>query len=98
MKPSGLPGELVLARDDFAAMAKVLEAHMTDRNFVAGDTVTVGDFVVAYTLDWAKAADRLSEQPRLEGYIERMYARPCAPMRITAASESRLARARELCN
>jgi glutathione S-transferase len=69
-------------------MARVLEAHMTDRTFIVADTVKVGDFVVAYTLDWAKAADLLSEHPRLEGYMERMYARPCAPMSITEALAS----------
>jgi glutathione S-transferase len=83
-----LPGELALARDDFAEMANVLEHHMRGRNFVVGDTATVGDFVLAYTLDWAKTANVLNGLPRLEAYMEQMYARPRAPMRIKAAFAS----------
>lgn len=83
-----IPAERALAADDFMAMAKVLEAHMAGRTFVVGDTVTVGDFVLAYTLDWAKTANQLHELPCLEAYMERMYARPHAPMRIKAAFAS----------
>jgi glutathione S-transferase len=83
-----LPGELALARDDFAEMANVLEDHMSGRQFVVGDTATVGDFVLAYTLDWAKMAKVLNGLPRLEAYLEEMYARPRAPMRIAAAFAS----------
>lgn len=80
-----LPGEVILARDEFAAMARVLEEHMRDRDFVVGDTVTVGDFVLAHTLDWAKTANVLNGLPQLEAYLEQMYARPHAPMRIAEA-------------
>jgi glutathione S-transferase len=83
-----LPGELALARDDFADMASVLEEYMSGRKFVVGDTATVGDFVLAYTLDMAKTAKVLNGLPRLEAYMEEMYARPCAPMRIKAAFAS----------
>jgi glutathione S-transferase len=77
-----LPGEVALARDEFAAMARVLEEHMRGRKFIVGDAVTVGDFVLAHTLDWAKTANLLTGLPQLEAYMEQMYARPHAPMRI----------------
>ncbi len=83
-----LPGEVALARDDFGAMASVLEEHMTGRKFVMGESVTVGDFVLAYTLDWAKMVNLLDGLPRLEAYMEQMYARPRAPMRIKEAFAS----------
>ena len=83
-----LPGEVALAREDFAAMANVLEEYMSGREFVVGDTATVGDFVLAYTLDWAKLVNLLDSLPRLEAYMEQMYARPRAPMRIKAAFTS----------
>jgi glutathione S-transferase len=83
-----LPGDMALARDEFAAMAKVVEQHMAGREFVVGDSVTVADFVLAYTLDWAHALSVLNGLPRLEGYVERMYARPHAPMRIKDAFAS----------
>jgi len=83
-----LPGELALARDDFVEMANVLEEYMNGRQFVVGDRATVGDFVLAYTLDMARTAKVLNGLPRLEAYLEEMYARPRAPMRIAAAFAS----------
>jgi glutathione S-transferase len=83
-----LPGEVALAREDFAAMVQVLDRHMKNREYVVGDTVTVADFVVAYTLDWAQLVGLLEGLPRLEGYMERMYDRPRAPMRIKEAFAS----------
>ncbi len=83
-----LPAELPLARQDFAEMAAVLDRHMKDRQFVVGDAVTVADFVMAYTLDWANEARLLGEFPNLKAYLERTYARPNAPPRIAQALAS----------
>ena len=83
-----LPGEIALARDDVAAMSQVLEDHMRGREFIVGDRVTVADFVLGYTLDWANLAGLLGERPNLQTYMERMYARPHAPMRIKDAFAS----------
>jgi glutathione S-transferase len=83
-----LSGDVALARDEFAAMAQVLDQHMQGRAFVVGDTVTVGDFVLAYTLDWANLVNLLGGLPRLRDYMEWMYARPRAPMRIADAFAS----------
>lgn len=80
-----LPAEIAFAREDFAAMAQVMEHHMRGRQFVVGDAVTVGDFVLAFTLDWAKLARCLNEFPVLDAYLEQMYARPNAPERIKDA-------------
>ena len=80
-----LPAEIALAREDFAAVAQVLEAHMRGRNFLVGDAATVGDFVLAYTLDWAKLARCLNGLPVLDAYVEQMYARPKAPERMKDA-------------
>jgi glutathione S-transferase len=80
-----LPGEVLLAREEFGAMAKVLDQHMEGREFVVGDRVTVADFVLGYTLDWAQTAGALDGFRCLEDYVERMYRRPRAPMRIKDA-------------
>jgi glutathione S-transferase len=50
--------------------------------------VTVGDFVLAYTLDWANEVRLLEGFPNLQKYLARMYARPNAPLRIAAAFDS----------
>ena len=84
-KEKRIPDEIALARDDFLQMASVIDQHMHDRQFVVGHRVTVGDFVLAYTLDWAKEVNLLEQLPRLEAYMESMYKRPHAPMRIKEA-------------
>jgi glutathione S-transferase len=86
--PERLAADVALAAEEFKEMARVLEAHMNGREFVAGDRVTAADFVLAYTLDWANLVKLLGEFPRLREYLERMYARPNAPMRIAEAFAS----------
>jgi len=80
-----LPADVAIAQREFREMARVLEVHMQGRQFVAGDDVTVADFVVAYTLDWGSEARLLDGCPNLQAYVERMYARPKAAMRIAQA-------------
>lgn len=77
-----LPGDVRLASQEFRTMSDVLEKHMQQRQFVVGDSVTVADFVVAYTLNWANEAKLLDDFPQLLVYMKRMYARPHAPKRI----------------
>ena len=83
-----LPADIELAQGEFRQMATVLENHMKGREFVVGDHVTVGDFIVAYTLDWGNEAQLLDHCPSLLAYMKRMYDRPKAPMRIAAAMAS----------
>jgi glutathione S-transferase len=83
-----LPADVQIAREEFKAMAAVLENHMQGRRFVVGEDVTVADLVLAYTLDWANEVKLLDGFPRLKAYMERMYARPSAPPRIAAAIAS----------
>ena len=80
-----LPADVVLASQEFKAMAAVLEEHMQRRQFLVGDRVTVADFVAAYTLDWANEYKLLEDCPQLLAYMKRMYARPNAPQRIAEA-------------
>jgi glutathione S-transferase len=83
-----LPADVTLAGKEFRAMAEIVEQHMQHRQFVVGSTVTVADFVLAYTLDWANEVKLLDHCPKLLAYMEEMYARPHAPMRIAAAFKS----------
>jgi glutathione S-transferase len=87
-KDRRLPDDVVLAHEDFAPMAQVMEEHMRGRQFVVGDSVSVADFVLAYTLDWANEVGLLADCPQLRRYLERMYQRPLAPPRIAAAFAS----------
>jgi len=80
-----LPAEVPIASRDFKEMAAVAEKHMQGREFVVGDTVTVADLVLAYTLDWANEFKLLDDFPNLLSYMKRMYSRPKAPPRIAEA-------------
>jgi glutathione S-transferase len=83
-----IPADVDRAREDFAPMAAVLEEHLTGRQFLVGNTATIADFVMAYTLDWANEVQLLDGLPRLKDYMNKMYTRPHAPPRIAAAFAS----------
>jgi len=77
-----LPEDVSLATRDCKGMIDVLEKHMRDREFLAGESLSVADFIAAFTLDWANEARMLGDAPRLQAYLETMYARPKAPPTI----------------
>jgi len=79
------PTDILLAGREFREMAAVLERHMQGREFVVGEHATVVDFVTAYTLDWAGEVGLLDGFPNLQEYVQRMYARQHAPLRIAEA-------------
>lgn len=80
-----LPADIALARQEFGAMAAILDRHMEGRQFVVGDRITAADWVTAHLMDWANHQDLLGDHPQLRAYLERMYARPAAPPRIAVA-------------
>jgi glutathione S-transferase len=82
------PADIGLASREFVTMARLVESHIQHREFVAGPTVSIADFVLAYTLDWGNEVGLLQDCPNLVAYMNRMYARPNAPMRIAAALRS----------
>jgi len=80
-----LPEDIALAKEEFKAMAAILDRHMDKREFIVGDTITIADCVTAYVLDWGNENGLLDDYPNLKAYLERMYARPKAPQRIAEA-------------
>lgn len=80
-----LPEEIPRASQEFVAMATILDKHMEGRQFIVGDTITVADCVTAYLMDWANEYHLIDQHPQLRAYLDRMYARPTAPLRIAAA-------------
>lgn len=77
-----VPADIENATRDCKKMVAVFEAHMADRDFVAGDRLSVADFIAAFTLDWANELEMLADAPRLRSYLAALYARPTAPMTI----------------
>ena len=80
-----LPQDIDLARDDFTAMAAVLDRHMKGRQYIVGDHMTAADCVTAYLMDWANEHHLLDGFPNLKAYLQRMYERSTAPQRIAEA-------------
>lgn len=80
-----IPADIERAAQECRAMAAVLERHMQGREFLVGERLSVADLNAAYTLDWAREAGMLDDAPVLRAYVERLYARPTAPMTIGAA-------------
>lgn len=80
-----LAGEVALASQEFVAMAAVLDRHMTGREFIVGDRISIADCVTAYLIDWGNGMHLIDDFPQLRAYLERMYARPKAPQRIAEA-------------
>lgn len=80
-----IPAEIPIASQEFTAMATILDSHMAGRQFIVGDTVTIADCVTAYLMDWANEYHLIDQHPRLCTYLDRMYARPTAPLRIAEA-------------
>jgi glutathione S-transferase len=83
-----LPQDIDLAREDFTAMAAVLERHMQGRQYIVGDRISVADCVTAYLMDWANEHHLLDGFPNLTAYLQRMYQRSTAPQRIADAFAS----------
>lgn len=80
-----IPQDVELARQECLEMIAVLERHMSDREFMVGERLSVADFNAAYTLDWASEENMLAGAPRLRDYLKAMYARPTAPITIREA-------------
>lgn len=80
-----IPQDVELARQECLEMIAVLERHMSEREFMVGDRLSVADFNAAYTLDWANTEEMLESAPRLRDYLKAMYSRPTAPPTIAEA-------------
>jgi glutathione S-transferase len=83
-----LPQDIILAREEFVAMAAILERHLEGRQFIVGDGMTIADCVTAYLIDWANEQHLIDDCPQLRAYLTRMYAREKAPQRIAEAFAS----------
>jgi glutathione S-transferase len=83
-----LPADVALAREEFVAMATILDNHMDGRQFIVGDGMTIADCVTAWVIDWGNEQHLIEDCPQLRAYLKRMYARPKAPQRIVEAFAS----------
>lgn len=66
------------ARAHFDAAARVLENHLTGRDYVVGETFTTADLILGSVIGWARAMKLVDDHPGLLGYAARLRERPAA--------------------
>ena len=53
----------------------VIEEHLMDRVFMLGDSFTLTDIFIGWTVNWARKSDFLCETPNLEKYLQDLFQR-----------------------
>ncbi|MDP9003089.1 MAG: glutathione S-transferase family protein [Myxococcota bacterium] len=81
-----IPAEVEVAHDDFKALAATLE-HQLRGDYAVGDTFTLADVTLAYTLRWSRieriiGGDLLATFPRLIDYTRLHTSRPAFPKEL----------------
>src|SRR3546814_12490776 len=61
--------DIALAREEFPAMAAILDRHMDGREFIVGDSMTVADCVTAFVLDWGDENGLIDGFQNLQAYL-----------------------------
>jgi glutathione S-transferase len=74
----------------FEAVMDTLDAHFTERAFVAGDRFTAADVYVGSQIGWGLQFGSIERRPSFEAYWARLKDRP-ALARVGAANETRVA-------
>ncbi len=72
-----------------APVLQVLEQHLLNRDYIAGERFTVADICVASVLAWVQRADAMAACPRLAAWLERCLARP-AQLQVRVMARNRV--------
>lgn len=73
-----VPGVAAAARKAFLDHARVVDAHLDDKEYLVGGRFSAADLAMAAVLGWARMMGLLAELPRLEDYVRRCASRPAA--------------------
>jgi glutathione S-transferase len=77
------------AGNRFGQAAGALQAALGEREWLLGETLTVGDVLCASVLEGAHSRDLLGDWPGLRAYVERGQARPAYARAETIWSQQR---------
>jgi glutathione S-transferase len=64
------------SRAEFIRAARPVEELLRNRPFLLGESITAADLVLGSVMNWAAAAKLIDDFPQLQGYVERLRARP----------------------
>jgi glutathione S-transferase len=65
---------------EFLKAARVLDNYLAGRLFMVGETFSVTDIIVGYTLHWARRLGLLAEFAPSLAYLDRLFQRPHCPL------------------
>lgn len=75
-EPKRIAAYANLCVGNFQQAAKVLDAHLKDRQFMVGNTFSAADVMIAGNLGFAKSMKLLEDFPTLLDYLKRQTSRP----------------------
>ena len=64
------------SRAEFIRAARPVEELLRNRPFLLGESITAADLVLGSVMNWAAAVKLIDDFPQLQGYVERLRARP----------------------
>ncbi len=71
------PQAIAAGRDDFSAKLAIVNRYLEGRDYVTGDTITIGDISLAtFVFRWFNLDIEREEYPNLEGWYGRISGRP----------------------
>jgi glutathione S-transferase len=68
-----------LAKGEFLEAARILEDHLSDKEYLLGRSFTAADIIVCYDLFWADTLKLLAGLPVLHDYMTGLQQRPAFP-------------------
>ena len=71
-----VPAIIDTARWEFTVAAQILAKGLEGREFILGNNFSAADILLGHTLAWARAFDVVTEQPTVDAYADRLFARP----------------------
>jgi glutathione S-transferase len=79
--------EMVAGYGSLADVLATLDAELSERSFIVGDSVTAADIYLGAHLGWGMQFGTIEKRPAFERYAGRLYARPAAA-RAAAADDA----------
>ena len=70
-----VPAVMDTARWEFTVATRILAQGLEGREFILGKNFSAADILIGQTLAWARAFDFATEQPTVDAYADRLFAR-----------------------
>ena len=71
-----VPAIMDTARWEFTVAAKILAQGLEGREFILGKNFSAADILLGQTLAWARAFNFSTDQPTVDAYADKLFARP----------------------